>query len=185
MATYLEKGYLLKDCAEVVGISPGQLGRWWKKHKHKYVKSKIARASRAKRRLSAPAPPPDPTPPDTASDVELVLEEERNVLDLHAQPHEVREQMIREGLFLLSDGTLTPNEYAAISRELRYWREHEFKFGSLTKEKETVKLDPADTEYILSQVEEVFCSACPWHQNALATATREQEKKRILPGQSP
>lgn len=157
--------------------------RWWKTHKHKYLKP--ARSSHARERSPARrASSPLTLEPEDIPEVELVLEEERAIIDVPAQPREVREQMIREGLFLLSHGNLTPNEYAAVSRELRYWREHEFKYGSLTEDKELVKLDPADTEYILSQVEEVFCPACPFYQDAFATATREQEKKRILPSES-
>lgn len=190
VATYLEKGYSLTDCASVVGISYGQMWRWWKNNKHKYLKPsnenspprvKSKRARERTQREDLPTPPsPDPLP-----EVELVLEEEGPLYDLSPESREMRLHRMVETLLDVSQGNLTPNEYAAISRELRYWREHISKFGSLTEEKETVKLDPADTEYILSQVEEVFCHACPFYQNALTTAAREQEKKRLLPTESP
>ena len=163
-----QEGYKYAQIAPLLDITEPSLRSWMSRNSKKYAQTEVPNViTKVERKVVSTRHQPQLVHND---DVDLDL------------PREVKLKMIQDYLFeMVLKGEVSKKEFLDISKELRYWREHEERYGAIEAEEKTVSLDLADLDYVLAHVEEVICPACPYRRRAIQDARSEQEKARLLP----
>jgi len=91
---------------------------------------------------------------------------------------------IQQGLLMMSQGELDPEQYVRIGNTLIRMFEFQFRNRVPDIPATQVSIDKETEDRLIQRLDE-FCEQCPYHRNFHERKAREQDKFRLEPRQSP